>query len=259
VKIYILTDLEGVAMVSRPEQVGWEGETSSKLVAMRLLTREVNAAVDGILSVDPEAEVIVLDLHGKGGIDVEEFHPEAQLISKGPNRPPFFLDSSFDALLVVGQHAKAGTPDANLAHSYSPTGYACVKLNGTEMGEFGGWAAMAGEMGVPVAFIAGDDKAVEEAKALVPGIFGVAVKKSLGYELALHLSPAKARRLIKEVAAEACRNLRSIEPLRLDPPYTLEIRRTHHNAAPRVLPPGAREIDAHTVQYTAEHIWQLPV
>ena len=89
-----------MAGVSRPDHAAWNGDNPSKHVAMKLLTWEVNAAVDGVLAVDPDAEVVVLDLHGNGGIDILEFHPEAKLINRGPIRPPYFLDSSFDALFV---------------------------------------------------------------------------------------------------------------------------------------------------------------
>ena len=75
-KIYILTDLEGVAMVSRFSQTREEGP--QKQAAMKLLTHEVNAAVDGILDVDADAEIVVWDGHGTGGIDVLEFHPKAK-------------------------------------------------------------------------------------------------------------------------------------------------------------------------------------
>ena len=66
-KIYILTDLEGVAMVSRFSQTREEGP--QKQAAMRLLTQEVNAAVDGILDVDADAEIVVWDGHGTGGLE----------------------------------------------------------------------------------------------------------------------------------------------------------------------------------------------
>ena len=258
-KIYVLTDIEGVAMVSRFDQTGREGDGPGKHLAMRLLTGEVNAAVDGILSVDPMAEVVVWDGHGSGGIDVMEFHPRAKLITRGPIRAPYYLDSSFDALFVVGQHARAGTPDANLCHTYSSRTIEYYKLNGVLMGEFGCRAALAGELGVPTVFISGDDKAVDEARELIPGIFGAAVKQGLGLELALHLSPPRARELIRETAAEACRNVKSVPPLRLQPPYQLEVRRMVGVEAPRTLPPGARELDSRTVLYTAEHTWDLPI
>ena len=258
-KIYVLTDIEGAAMVSRFDQTGRDADGSAKQQAMKLLTAEVNAAVDGILSVDPGAEVVVWDGHGNGAIDVLEFHPAAKLIARGPIRAPYYLDSSFDALFFVGQHAMAGTPGGNLCHTYSSRTIEYYKLNGIPMGEFGCRAAMAGELGVPTVFISGDDKAVAEAKELIPGIFGVAVKQGLGVELALHLSPQRARELIRETAARACRNVATVAPLRLQPPYELEVRWLVGQDAPRHLPPGARQLDSRTVLYAAEHLWDLPI
>ncbi len=72
-----------------------EGRQDEKRQAMQLLTGEVNAAVDGILDAYAQAEIIVWDAHGSGGIDVMSFHPGAKLISRGPISPPYHLDSSF--------------------------------------------------------------------------------------------------------------------------------------------------------------------
>lgn len=91
-KIYILTDLEGPAMVSRFNQTREEGP--QKQTAMKLLTWEVNAAITGILDVDSQAEIVVWDGHGNGGIDVLEFHPEAKLITRGPITPPYYYNLS---------------------------------------------------------------------------------------------------------------------------------------------------------------------
>ena len=149
-------------MISRFNQTR-DVTPEDKAISMKLLTREVNAAVDGILDVDPDAEVVVWDGHGSGGIDILEFHPRAKLIARGPIHPPYFMDESFDALFFVGQHAMAGTEAAPLCHTYSSKSIEYYKLNGIFVGEFGARAIMAGTLGVPTVFIAGDDKAVAEA------------------------------------------------------------------------------------------------
>lgn len=255
-KIYIITDLEGPAMVSRFSQTR-DPESPEKPIAMKLLTWEVNAAVDGILDVDPEAEVIVWDGHGSGGIDLLEFHPKAKLIARGPIRPPYYLDESFDALFFVGQHAMAGTEAAPLAHTYSSKTIEYYKLNGIFMGEFGCRAAMAGTFGVPTAFIAGDDKAVAEAQALIPNIVGVATKQGLALELAIHLSPQRSQELIRLGAAEACRRLPEIAPYALDPPYEQEIRVKEGASIQGYLARGAEKVDERTVVKRAENICDL--
>ncbi|MBN1937890.1 MAG: M55 family metallopeptidase [Anaerolineae bacterium] len=221
-KLYIITDLEGVAGVQRWEQTRERGPLNEQ--AIRLLTAEVNAAIDGILDAEPQAEVVVWDGHGSGGIDIERLHSRARFIPRGPIAPPYFLDEGFEALFFVGQHAMAGTPDAPLSHTYSSKTIEYYKLNGILMGEFGCRAALAGSLGIPAAFISGDDKAVAEACALVSGIYGAVVKEGRGIEMALHLSPAQARDLIRERATEATRHIDDISLFVLKAPYVQEIR-----------------------------------
>jgi len=217
-----MTDLEGVAGVQRWMQTREGGPQYEQ--AIRLLTAEVNAAVDGILDAAPDADVVVWDGHGSGAIDVEHLHARAHFIPRGPIAPPYFLDEGFDALFFVAQHAMAGTSDAPLSHTYSSQSIEYYKLNGIPMGEFGCRAALAGSLGIPAVFISGDDKAVAEARALVPGIYGATVKEGRGIEMAIHLSPPAARHLIRQVAAEATRHIADIPPFVVQPPYEQEIR-----------------------------------
>ncbi len=260
-KIYILTDLEGVAMVSRWDQTRLPDATEeSKAISMKLLTGEVNAAVDGILDAAPKAEVIVWDGHGSGGIDIMEFHEKAKLIPRGnPIKPPYFMDDSFNALFFVGQHAMAGTKEAPLCHTYSSKTVEYYKINGMPVGEFGARAIMAGTLNVPTIFISGDDKAVEEASALVPGIYGAVVKWGKGIEIAIHLSPEASRKLIRKVASEAVRNIGSIKPVRLKPPYRQEIKFYEEQSVGHMLKHGAKKIDDRTVVIESSNICDLKV
>lgn len=259
-KIYIITDLEGVAMVSRFDQTRGDDATPEALAASRkLLTREVNAAVDGIHDARPDAEVVVWDGHGGGGIDVFEFHPRAKLIARGPIRPPYFLDSTYAALFFVGQHAMAGTENANLCHTYSSKSVEYYKLNGKPIGEFGARAIMAGTFGVPTVFVSGDDKAIAEARAMVPGICGAETKKSLGLELAMHLSPPASRALIRETAAEAAGRIGSIPPVIVKGPYEQEIRVYEGMSIAAYLKDGAQRLDERTVIFRSDDICSLRV
>jgi D-amino peptidase len=258
-KIYIITDLEGPAMISRFNQTR-DVTPENKATSMKLLTWEVNAAIDGILDAEEDAEVIVWDGHGSGGIDVLEFHTKGKLILRGPIRPPYYLDESFDALFFVGQHAMAGTEAAPLCHTYSSKTIEYYKLNDVFVGEFGARAIMAGTFGVPTVFISGDDKAVAEARDLVPGIFGAAVKQGLGRELAVHLSPKAAQALIREVTAEACQNIESIQPVRMDPPYEQEIRVLEGVSIEGYLKhPNAEKVDDRTVILRSDNICDLRI
>jgi D-amino peptidase len=227
-KIHVITDLEGAAMVFRFDQTGRDpAPAESKREAMRLLTGEVNACIDGILDEDPDAQVVVWDGHGSGGIVYEDFHDQALLLPHRNTPAPYGLDESFDAVFFVGQHAMAGTEAAPLAHTYSSQTIEHYKLNGQPVGEFGMRTYMAGTLfDVPVAFLAGDDKAVAEAQALVPELVGVATKIGTGLESAISLGPGKARQLIRKGAALAVRRVRKgkVSPVKLEPPYEWEVR-----------------------------------
>lgn len=257
-KIFVITDLEGVAGVQRWVQTREGGPQNDQ--AIRLLTAEVNAAVDGILDADPQADVVVWDGHGGGGIDVEHFHPRARLIPRGPIAVPYFLDEGFEALFFVAQHAMAGTPDAPLSHTYSSRTVEHYKLNGLLMGEFGCRAALAGSLGIPTVFISGDDKAVAEARALVPGIYGAVVKEGRGIELAIHLSPQRARQLIRETAAQAVRHVGDIAPFVLQPPYEQEIRLLKNvDTSGYSHRPGVAQVDERTFVLRSDDLSDLHI
>lgn len=223
-KIYIITDLEGCALISRWNQTRAQEVTPEDFaVSRKLLTGEVNAAIDGILDAQPDAEVTVWGGHGDGSMDPLDFHPKAMYLGSGPI-PPHYYMKGHDALFFVGQHAMAGTKGAVLCHTYSYKTKEYYKLNGRFVGEFGARATLAGTLGMPTVFISGDDKTIAEAKALVPGIHGAIVKEGLGEQLAIHLSHKAACELIRKTAAEAVKDIGRIPPIKLDPPYELEIR-----------------------------------
>jgi len=256
-KIFIITDLEGPAMINRFTQTR-DVTPEEKKRSEYFLTGEVNACIDGILDFDPQAEIIVWDGHGNGGIDEMRFHPQAKLIARGPIRPPYGLDASFEALMFVGQHAMMGDRGV-LCHTYSSKTIEYYKINGIMMGEFGCRALMAGTMGVPTIFIAGDDVAVEEAQQIVPNIVGAVVKQALGRELALHLSHQAACQLIRQKAREACAKRDEIAPYFIPPPYTQEIRVLEGVSIQGYLEAGWEYVDARTVRKTRENICELNI
>lgn len=259
-KVYILTDLEGPCLVNRWEQTRTSDLTPHKLHAMAQLTGEVNAAVDGVLDVDPAAMVVVWDGHGTGGIDAGAIHPRAWLVAHGKGiRAPYLLDASFDAFLFVGQHAMAGTPAAPLCHTYSSKTVEYYKLNGEAIGEFGCRAAMAGAFGVPTVFLTGDDKATAEARAAVPGIVTVDTKLGLDVEQALHRPRDTVRAEIRAGVAESLRRRRSIAPYLIPGPYHLESRVLEGCSIDGYLSRGewVQQLDERTVEARVEDLCQL--
>ncbi|HHY98563.1 MAG TPA: M55 family metallopeptidase [Firmicutes bacterium] len=219
-KVYILSDLEGTAGIINFDDYGEPGARYYEL-AKSLVTAEVNAAVEGALDAGAD-EILVLDGHGHGAINPLELHPSAKLLAGRPMTYPFGLDASFDAMVIVGQHSKAGTPGGHLAH----TGSFDVKeytINGISVGELGVNMLFAGYFGVPTVMVSGDDAVCNEALALVPGIEVAAVKKGLNWGAAIHLHPHKARELIREKARLGIQRCRELPIYKINPPYERRI------------------------------------
>ena len=214
-KLYVMTDMEGVAGVLDSEN--WCHHSSKHYdLAIELLTREVNAAVEGFIE-GGATEIMVVDGHGPGGINPAILDPRVQLMRWWPTGWPLLLDSSYDAVAWVGQHAKACARYSHLAHTQSMWTID-LSINSLSIGEFGQLALCASELGVRSIFGSGDEAFTKEAQALVPGIETVCVKwgtsPGTGEELSfteyrrskapgIHLSVVKARELIREGACRA--------------------------------------------------------
>lgn len=221
-KIYLMTDMEGVAGVQNFAE--WTGPGKRYYdIARGFLTEEVNAAVDGFFE-GGATEILVVDGHGPSGVNIEQLDPRVEFLRGWGAGPwPLCLDASFDAIAWVGQHSKAGTEYGHMAHTQS-THYLDLSINGISIGEFGQMAMCASELGVRSIFGAGDEAFTREAQALVPGIETVAVKQGVkagtGDELTMeqygpftasarHLHPVRARRLIREGALRAIQRART--------------------------------------------------
>ncbi|MBO3803433.1 MAG: M55 family metallopeptidase [Candidatus Brockarchaeota archaeon] len=254
-KVWIMTDLEGVAGV-----FSFEGHASSKGrwydLSRRLLTQEVNAAIEGALEVGG-SDVLVVDGHGEGGINAEELNPEARLLSGRPLLLPWGLEKGFDAAFIIGQHAMAGVEKAHLSHTESHVSVQNVWINGKKVGELGMIAAIAGYFGVPLVLATGDRAACIEALSIVPGIETAAVKEGLSHGAAVSISPARSRSLIKEKARAALLKKDEIKPYKVRPPVELTVEYTEaYKASAEHLAskPWAEKVDARTVRIRDEDL-----
>jgi len=221
-KLYIMTDMEGVAGVLNFEQ--WtEPHHVYYQTGREFLTMELNAAIDGFFGAGA-TEILVADGHGAGAIDIRLLDPRVDYLRGWGDGPfPLCLDSSFDAVAWVGQHAKARTEYGHLAHTGGPSALD-LSINGISIGEFGEFAMCGSELGVRAIFGSGDEAFTREAQALVPGIETVAVKRGVkpgtGDDLndedyarftssAIHTHPVPARRLIRDGAVRAMQRARA--------------------------------------------------
>ncbi len=236
-KILIMTDMEGVAgVLNHDDWVLPDGLFYAK--GMRLLTKEVNAAIEGF-SIAGAKEILVVDGHGPGGIDPETLDERALLL-RGRSKPiwPRGLDKTFDGLAFIGQHAKAGTPFSHITHTQW-FNYIDMQLNGISIGEYGQLALCAMELNIPTIFASGEEALCKEAEILTPGVITVSGKRGIlldgldhldteSYRKAkldaVHTAPKRVRALIRKNSIVALEKLKQnpeeFSYPTLPPPFT---------------------------------------
>lgn len=248
-KVFISVDMEGVAGIVHTEQTRPHAPEYNR--SCRLMTAEANAAIEGALAAGA-TEIVVSDGHwDMRNLIPEEVHPAAEVVQGSP-RPWSMMqgvDGGFDAACFIGYHARAGTEAAVIDHTYTG-GILNVRVNGELVGEIGLNALLAGSHGVPIAFVAGDDKAVAEARALLgDDLPVVVVKHAVARSAARSLHPQVARDRIREALTGALRERR--EPYRIDGPITLEVEFLRAGQADvAALLPGSERTGARSVSYT---------
>ena len=221
-KVYIMTDLEGVSGVCTDEYM--DRSLPYYQDSRRYLMGDVNAAIAGAFD-GGATEVWVRDGHGAGGGNnfiTELLDPRAEAEKTYFSDWFGTLDETFDVTFFVGAHAMAGTQNAFLDHTQSSRAIFEFSVNGREMGEQGQWALGCGKYDIPLVLVTGDEAAVAEANAFFPGCQTVAVKQAVCRNRARIYPVAKAQEQIRAAAAEAMRNADKVAPFKLDPPYVCE-------------------------------------
>ncbi len=223
-KVFISVDMEGIGGVSTWEiQAGAEGRDYDTF--RRLMTLEVNAAIAGAFDAGA-TEVLVGDSHGDAqNLDLQLLDRRVRVIRAWP-RPLLMMqgiDETFGAAVFVGYHASEGQADAVLAHTMSSSNVFEIKMNGTPVPEAGFNAAIAGEFGVPVVFVSGDQTICEQARQLFGPIETAAVKEATGFFSAKMMHPEEAQRLIREGVKRAVERRDEMKPFKPSHPVKLEI------------------------------------
>jgi D-amino peptidase len=222
-KVFISSDIEGTAGIVDWEQV--RGPGAEYEIGRRLLTDEVNAAIDGAAQAGA-THVLVNDAHRTMyNLRPDELHHHASYLS-GRHKPLYMmegLDGTFDAVFMVAYHGAIGAERAILSHTYNPAAVWEARLNGVVAGESALNALVALHHRVPVVLITGDDATAEEARPFMPEIEAVVVKRSITRFAAENLHPERACELIRAGAARALARSGSAAPPAIDLPATLEV------------------------------------
>tara|TARA_Y100001970_G_scaffold247080_1_gene315526 strand:+ start:363 stop:1253 length:891 start_codon:yes stop_codon:yes gene_type:complete len=254
-KIFISADLEGVVGAVTAEQLGPGGFEYNRF--REFMTAEVNAAIVAAKAAGA-TEILVADSHGNGqNLLIEKLPKDVKVIRSWP-RPLGMMegiDSSFDGVIFTGYHSSTDNMEGVRAHTFSSARLTSVKINGIVMTE-GSWnAAIAGEFGVPVIMIAGDDAAVNEVKKLIGNVEGAVVKESISFHSAKSLHPEAAFDLIAEKTSNAMKNIKKYKPYRIKGPLTVSVSFKHYQPS-QILSylKMFKRTDSHTIEFKAKDI-----
>jgi D-aminopeptidase len=118
-KVFIVSDMEGVAGIVKWEQTDGAKEKRAYHEGRDLYTEGINAAVRGAKSAGAR-EIVVMDCHGAGGewtinsLIPDKLDPDCEYVVENDwTEYTEFLEQGCDAALFVAMHAKAGTPDGS--------------------------------------------------------------------------------------------------------------------------------------------------
>jgi D-amino peptidase len=258
-KLLISADMEGISGIVSWDQVR-PGHPEYLSRGRRLMTGDVNAAINGAFEGGVD-EVVVSDGHwDAGNVLIEELDSRARLNSGTPS--PYAMLQSIDdkpapdAVMLVGYHALAGTKKGVLDHTWSDARIRAVWINDVLVGEIGLNAAQAAEYGAPVIALTGDQHACAEAQDLLgPALEIAVVKNATGRFAAQCLPLAEARERICEAAARAVikfREGRAAKPYTVSTPVRLAVEFKETQQVDRAfLMPGTERVHGLRLEYTA--------
>jgi D-amino peptidase len=245
--------MEGVAGAVTGDQLGPAGFEYGRF--REFMTREAMAAVEAAKAAGA-TEIVVADSHGNGeNLLIEQFPPDVRLIRSWPRRLGMVagIDDKVDAAIFIGYHAGTNNSSGVRAHTFSSATLTRVALNGTNVTE-GSWnAAIAGQFGVPIVMMSGDDAAIAEVRKAVGNIEAAETKRSLGFHSALTLTPQASVDLIRQRVQAALTRLPEFRPLKVQTPVTVDVSFKHYLPA-EVLAylPLFERTDSHSIRYRAK-------
>jgi D-amino peptidase len=265
-KIFIFADLEGCSGICKFTQTSDKPDSKhlppqEAMVdyaaydeARHLLMGDLNACIDGLRDAGVD-EIVARDGHGipYNFVPGEMRSGVRYCVGEWGDPPLGGLEPDCDAIILLGHHAMAGTPDGILCHTQSPARDDHYFYNERETGEIGQEALIAGHFGIPLIMVTGDDAACRETR----DFFGdapvaVSVKTGLSREGALFLPPETARQLIREGAKEAVARLPQCKPYTIDLPIHARLRVKDKAAGDRVRPKAGTRVDDVTFEATLD-------
>jgi D-amino peptidase len=251
-RVYISADIEGTTGIAHWDEAdkahadyGWFRER---------MQREVAAACQGAWDGGASA-LTVKDAHGSGRNLVPDALPGPVELIRGWSGHPHAmvqeLDGSYGAVAFVGYHSPGTSGGHPLSHTLTGK-FARIEVDGERASELMLFSRLAATMGVPTAFVSGDQELCAEARDRFPEAVVVASGRGVG-----HSTVSRPHELvlaeIREGMAEGVRRASQLKVAPVRGPFVLEVRfRVHHEAYRASHYPAARAIADDRVRLEVE-------
>ncbi|MGE0240449.1 MAG: M55 family metallopeptidase [Parvibaculaceae bacterium] len=248
-KVYISVDIEGVAGITHWDEAE---KTHRDYPEFReQMTREAVAAIEGAEAAGAK-EIWVKDAHDSGRNLITAMLPgNIRLIRSWAGHPLCMvqeLDKSFDAVMMVGYHAAAGSEANALAHTLSLKPH-LIRLNGRTASEFYIHALAGSMLGVPTVFVSGDEGLMDEVKSTNANIGRCGVKRGVG-QSTVTMTPKAAIAAIRQGAEAALKTDPGKSRIALPASFVLEITYANPVQAYRMsFYPGASHAGDRTIRF----------
>jgi len=256
-KAFISVDLEGMPYIVIPGHLNLKGPLYDE--ARRIATRVTLVAADE-LHKNGFDRVTIADSHGPMVNILVDDLPEYVEIVRGFPRPLSMVAGvdGCQIALFLGYHAKFGTAKSTFDHTYAGSCINRVEVNGIEASEFMLNGYVAGEVGVPVALVAGEARLLEEdVKKYAPWAEAVVLKTSLSRLSAKSASMISIEKDLRGAIRKAvvAQKKNKLELLVAKKPVKMAVTfLVSHFADAASLLPSIKRVNGLRIEYTAKNM-----
>lgn len=258
-KIFISADIEGVNSINSWRETDAPNPEYQQF--KKQMNDEVLHACRGALKAGVK-DIFVKDAHDSAkNLDITLLPGEVILHRGWEGSPASMmagLDKSFDAVLFIGYHSAAGTAGNSLSHTMN-TRLNYVKINGELASEFTINSLYASYLGVPIAFLSGDEALTNAVQKVNPNIRVVATKQGVhGATVSKHPNITNVE--IEEVVAASLKELTKENLVKLPNKFDIEVNFKYHgDAYSSSFYPGCKLKDDFTLTYSTDDYYDAMV
>lgn len=231
----IIADLEGASCVFFQEQCSVRTKTWKQ--AKDYLTSNLNAVIHGIYHSDPNADIVIRDLHNQGyNVNLRKLDARVKYIGGPYHKPIIWFGNleGFDLAFMVGIHARSGS--MGFAPHTQFLEFSEVKINSKPICEAEFTASLISEEvspPYPIGFVSGENIAIEQVKESLPWVISIPIQKKSNLDN-FKCRLKEENKSLMQGAKMAIGNLNTFQLFRFELPLDVQISFSNPNLALKI-------------------------